>query len=493
MSDVTSKVGTGRLLSRPSALLSVKVLVWSIFLAFIGPAHGFNDTRQLDPEDRSGNWSLGFAYTWQDSLYAGESYRTDFMPTFTYTGKRFFLDTTDFGWHAIDNGRWQLDIFGSYFIQGYNDHTFFSDTGEVRDDNDPLKGMERKNALEGGIELTRKTSLGRFGVQLRHDVDGVHNGGEVRAQWAKVFRDGPWQWEPWIEYRRLSSEKSDYYFGVREDEVTDTRPAYSVDAADTWGIGIATRYTAWKQHHFAANLAYRNYSDTITDSPIVTEHGVASVNLTYRYELDQLRIPRDAGDFNFFGNNGNPTSLRVAYGCTTETKFNEILRGNINCDGGGGTRLGSVFAGRKLSDDVFTLPIEAWLIGGVAWRDENGLQDNFLEGVLAFKAIYRRFPWSDKVETRLGFAEGLSYADSVPAIEKEKAEEKDRRTSHLINYLEFSLDVSVGDVFRKENLENLFFGFYVHHRSGIFASANLYGNVYGGSNVNALYLEWEFP
>ena len=39
---------------------------------------------------------------------------------------------------------------------------------------------------------------------------------------------------------------------------------------------------------------------------------------------------------------------------------------------------------------------------------------------------------------------------------------------------------------------NLFFGFYVHHRSGIFASANLYGNVYGGSNVNALYLEWEF-
>jgi outer membrane protein len=48
------------------------------------------------------------------------------------------------------------------------------------------------------------------------------------------------------------------------------------------------------------------------------------------------------------------------------------------------------------------------------------------------------------------------------------------------------------DVFGTDHLRNLFAGFYVHHRSGIFASANLYGNVYGGSNVNALYLEWEF-
>ena len=75
---------------------------------------------------------------------------------------------------------------------------------------------------------------------------------------------------------------------------------------------------------------------------------------------------------------------------------------------------------------------------------------------------------------------------------REKGDEKDRRTSHLIYYLDVSLDVSEGDVFGAEELKNLFFGFSIHHRSGIFASANLYGNVYGGSNVNTLYLEWEF-
>ena len=453
-------------------------------------AIAFGDRRSLDPEDRSGNWSLGFAYTWQDSVYAGENYRTDFMPTFTYTGERFFLDTTDFGWHAIDNDRWQLDVFGSYYIQGYNDHSFFSDTGEVRPEDDPLKGMERKNALEGGLELTRKTTLGRFGVVVRQDIDGVHNGSEVRARWAKVFRGRDWQLEPWLELSRWSAEKADYYFGVEPDEVIDGRPAYDLDATNNWAFGLSARYRFWKQHHLGLNLSYREYDSDISNSPVVTERAVAAAEINYRYELGELRVPANGGDFNFFSNNGNPISVRAAYGCTTETKFNEIVRGNIDCSDDG-TRLASFFVARKISDDVFTLPIEAWLQGGLAYRDENGLQDNFFEGVLAFKAIYRRFPWSKHVETRLGFSEGLSYADSVPALEKRKAEEQNRRTSHLINYLELSLDVSVGDVFKVDSLRKCFFGFYVHHRSGIFASANLYGNVYGGSNVNALYLEWE--
>jgi outer membrane protein len=458
-----------------------------------GPAQGFNDTRQLDPEDRSGNWSLGFSYSWQDSVYAGEDYRADFMPTFTYTGEKFFLDTTDFGWHAVDTDRWQVDLFGSYFVEGYNDHSFFSDTGEVRPEDDPLKGMERKNAFEGGIEITRKTDFGRFGAQLRHDIDGVHNGSDLRARWARVLRYDQWQLEPWLEYRWWSSEKANYYYGVQESEVTDTRPAYRLGSSSSWALGLAARYSFWQQHHLTLDLAYRNHAEDIQDSPVVTEDAVFSANLSYRYELDRLRIPANGGDFNFFRNNGNPMAVRVGYGCTTQTKFNEILRGNINCDGGEDTTLASLFVSRKLSDDVFTLPLEAWLLGGVARRFESGLQDDFFEGVLAFKAIFRRFPWSDRVETRVGFAEGFSYADKVPWLEKDKAEDKNRRTSHLINYLEFSLDVSVGDVLGHDDLRNLFFGFYVHHRSGIFASANLFGNVYGGSNVNALYLEWEFP
>ena len=270
-----------------------------------------------------------------------------------------------------------------------------------------------------------------------------------------------------------------------------SREQRSVDSTSSWAIGVAGRYSFLKQHHLSLNLAYRQYASPISDSPIVTEDAVASAQLSYRYELGELRIPEHDGDFNFFTNNGNAYSLRLAYGCTTDTSLNKIVRGDINCNDDD-TSLASVFLGRKISNDVFTLPIEAWLVGGVARRFENDLQDDFWEGVIAFKAIYRRFPWSKYVETRFGLAEGLSYADRIPWLEQEKGDEKDRRTSHLINYLDVSLDVSVGDVFGAEELKNLFFGFSIHHRSGIFASSNLYGNVYGGSNVNTLYLEWEF-
>lgn len=127
----------------------------------------------------------------------------------------------------------------------------------------------------------------------------------------------------------------------------------------------------------------------------------------------------------------------------------------------------------------------------MARRFESKYHDNFWEGVLAFKALFRKFPWSHIVETRFGIAEGLSYAQTIPNIETERAEERDRRTSNLLNYLDFSVDVSVGDVIQVPAWQHCFAGWSVHHRSGIFASSNLYGNVYGGSNVNTLYLECE--
>lgn len=478
------------LLNTSQTVQRLKAAAGLIALAVSPGVAGFSGDRSLDPEDRSGNWSIGFVYNWQDSVYAGEDYRTDLMPRFVYTGEKLYFDTTQLGWHLVDDSEWQLDIFADYFIGGYNDHTFFSDTGEVRDEDDPLKGMERKGALEAGAALTRKTDFGRWTLDLRHDIDGVHNGGSARLGWSKTWRDRNWQYEPWIDATWHSSERADYYFGVRPEEATETREAYSVSDTGIARAGFVVRHTFQRQHNFALNLSYSVLDSDVKDSPVVSENGSALATLAYHYEFDDL-AGNGRSDYNFFRSNPNTWSMRVAYGCTSDTKLNEILRGRINCDGDG-THLGSLFLSRKLSETFFTLPVEAWLTSGVARRFENDLQDDFWEGVLAFKAIFRRFPWSDTVETRFGVAEGLSYAHRIPSIEQEKGDQKGRRTSHLLNYLDFSLDVSVGDVFGVDSLRNCFAGFSVHHRSGIFASANLYGNVYGGSNVNTLYLEWEF-
>lgn len=478
----------------PSSYRLLLALLAGLLLS--SAAHSFSDQRALDPEDRSRNWSMGFAYTFDELIYAGEeSQNVDFLPTFVFTGERFFLDTTDFGWHAIDTKQWQLDVFGSYFIKGYNDHSFVSETGAVRPPDDPLKGMERENALEAGLELTRKTNYGRFGLELKYDASNVHHGGEARGHWSKVYRGSDWQLEPWAELTWLSEQKADYYYGVREQEASDSRPAYIVEASGLWGVGVAGRYTPWRQHHFNINLAYRAYADSIANSPIVADDTGVSVQLGYRYELSAQ------GDRNYDSSSrssavssrsdSKTTSLRIAYGCTTRTKFIDILQGDINCSDLD-TGLASVFAAKKVSNEMFTLPIEVWVQGGIARRVENDLQSDFWESVFAVKAIFRRFPWSHRVNTRVGFSNGVSYADKIPFIEQEKAETKNRQTSHLLHYLEFSLDLSLGDVFGIDRLRNLYGGIYVHHRSGIFANSNIYNNADGGSNVNMLHLEWEF-
>lgn len=455
-------------------------------------AFAFGELRTLDPEDRRGQWSFGFAYMLEDVVYAGEETEAaDLVPLFTYTGEHLFLDSTDFGWHAVDSDRWQLDVFGSYFLQGYNDHTFINETGAVRPPDDALKGMERENTLEAGLALTRKTDLGRFSAEIRHDARNEHGGGELRGRWAKVFRGKDWQLEPWAQYSWLSENKADYYFGVRDDEATAERAAYTVDAAGSWAVGLAGRYSVAKHHQLNVNLAYRSYAADIANSPIVASDSGGSVQLGYRYEFGGVKRSEHAGDFNFVTNNARPTALRLAYGCTTETKFVKVLQGDINCDGLD-TGLATAFVSRQLTKRMLTLPIEGWLQLGLGRRFESDFQSDFWEGVFAFKAVFRRFPWSNSVETRLGFSNGVSYAGRVPALEQDKAERKNRRQSHLLHYLEFSLDVSVGDVFGVDSMRDLFAGFYVHHRSGIFGSANYYNNVDGGSNANMLYLEWEF-
>jgi outer membrane protein len=64
-----------------------------------------------------------------------------------------------------------------------------------------------------------------------------------------------------------------------------------------------------------------------------------------------------------------------------------------------------------------------------------------------------------------------------------------RQTSRLLNYLDPSIDVSLGDLVGSRALKNTYLGFGVSHRSGIFGASRLLGNVNGGSNYIYTYLE----
>lgn len=149
----------------------------------------------------------------------------------------------------------------------------------------------------------------------------------------------------------------------------------------------------------------------------------------------------------------------------------------------------SLFYGRSVINELFTLPIDLYFIAGGIWHHDSEVQDNLAEGVLGFKAYYT-FELGPR--WRIGVAEGLSYVSDITHIERSELEEKEYQPSKLLNYLDFSFDVNVGDIFNQTSLQNMWFGYSIHHRSGIFETSSAFGRIKGGSNYNTLYLQWHF-
>ncbi len=117
------------------------------------------------------------------------------------------------------------------------------------------------------------------------------------------------------------------------------------------------------------------------------------------------------------------------------------------------------------------------------------MQDPTLEYVLAIKAYYTfKLPW----RLRFGLAEGLSYVSRVPYVEQSEMDRKGYRASRLLNYLDFSLDINLGDIFNSSSMKTAWLGYSIHHRSGIFESSSAFGRIRGGSNYNTVYLQWHF-
>ena len=104
--------------------------------------------------------------------------------------------------------------------------------------------------------------------------------------------------------------------------------------------------------------------------------------------------------------------------------------------------------------------------------------------------FYYTIPWP--IRWKLGAAEGWSWVNEVPYLESSNVAKDDYKPSELLNYLDFSIDFCIGDIFGGDQLKKWWLGYYIHHCSGIFETAQLFGRIKGGSNYTAFYLQYHF-
>jgi outer membrane protein len=455
-------------------------VVGLIFLAsFCACAGAARDVSQLHLQPGTGDWSLGTGFRYGMFPYVGEESEKDFIPLITYSGEYFFIDGTRSGFHLYNSEDWLIGTYVAYRFGGFNE-----------EDSKGLDGMDRDDGVDGRFAITGKTSAGHFTLDAGADIRDKSNGWDAQLSWGKTFESGNFLYRPWIGLTYEDQNLANYYYGVKSSEATAERPAYETDSALEWSYGIDTSYRLTQHDYIGLNLQYSQLDSTKLDSPIVEENGLFYGFFSYRYEFNDFRDDPAVSGSLFKDLTKGEWYWRVAAGRTTTANFNHLMRFQDMFDPEErDTGLASVFLGKKITDEFMWLSMKGYVTGGFVRRFEQGEQDDFNEYVLAFKAYYSNFPWSDRVKTRVGLAEGISYAEHIPIVERENVERKNRSGSHLLNYLDWSWDVSIGDLLQKPSLRDCYFGWSVHHRSGVFGSSDFLGNVDGGGNVNTLYLQ----
>ncbi len=190
--------------------------------------------------------------------------------------------------------------------------------------------------------------------------------------------------------------------------------------------------------------------------------------------------------FNLIADNGY--SIRGAYGISSASDFDELYKFEGLNTSPYDTSVYNIADGYRFVEDFHDLPIDFTLNGGVSYFDENGHQSDFLEATLYLKMSIKFNFLSQTL--RYGIAEGVAYAGTVPWVEHKEAEVEDDEESEFLNYMEMTFDFELGKLIGVKDLEEVYIGYLIKHRSG---AKGIYGGVTdGGSNYNCIYVEKNF-
>jgi len=183
---------------------------------------------------------------------------------------------------------------------------------------------------------------------------------------------------------------------------------------------------------------------------------------------------------------GKDFSLRIGGGYADFNDLGEILILNHQ-PYEKGTYVLNLDGGWRFAENTGDLPFDFYLKGGLSWFNEKNYQPNIYELTLYVKVYYKLDFWKNRI--RIGVGEGISYASAVPIVEIDDAIGSDKEVATFLNYMDISADFDLGRLIRVRSLEDLYVGYTIKHRSGVFG---LYSGVTGGSNYNMLTIEKNF-
>jgi outer membrane scaffolding protein for murein synthesis (MipA/OmpV family) len=460
---------------RSRLAFAASLVLWSMA---VGPVVADQETARIPIVDAPpGTPGIGGGARLNATPYAGVGAVQDLVPLYLYEGRWVFAHGTSVGVHAFRNDLVSFDVLARYRFQRLDP--------EDEQFDDPLfQGLdERRQTVDGGVALGFRGGWGEVKLDWVTDLGGHHEGDELGLGYRYSFERGRWNLSPFAAVTRQSRELVRYYFGVSTDEATAERPAYAPGAALNYGLGINTSYR-WRRHMlFFVNAAWWNLDTEIGDSPLTDRRRSLTTAFGLAFHAGNLFEPASARP-----STPGLWSWRLNYGYQVRGNIvGDVNHGDWEKSSRADTNIGGFTVGRRVIDGE---RIDFFARLALYRHLEEPFQEDFFSfaGWVEAKG-YGYFKWSDEPSFRYGFGFGFNYAQSVPAEEQVKAEEKGRNTNQFLNYLEMSVDFPLSKITKARPLRNCWVGLTIVHRSGIFSTADLLGNVFGGSDW--LNVHWE--
>lgn len=426
-----------------------------------------------------GSAALGGGLRFGNQMYFppdnDETRTIDLIPLYLYEGRYVFARGTSGGVHIVNRDGFELNAFLRYRFQSLDpeSNAFYAGV------------EERKQTLDGGVQIAFGGDWGIVETNYLVDTLDRHGGEELEIGYRYIFEAGAWSISPFINWRWQSADLTNYYFGVSADEARPDLPEFTPGESQWLGFGVNTAWHISPRIELFANVGFYGTESEVLESPLLEEDNVSVGFIGGTYTFGNARNPSDINDPERKGE----WSWRVNYGYQADGNIvSEIDQGDFSKSTFADTNIAGLTFGRLLHDGP-----RIDFLGRVAWfrhleEDEgNGNFNSWAAYIMAMGKGYS--PWSKEEWFRWGFAFGASYAETVPIAEQRKQARSGDNTAHFLNYLEMQLDFPLRRMTKANWAQNCYAGLSIVHRSGIFGTSDLLGDVSGGSDWITAHLE----
>lgn len=223
--------------------------------------------------DQQSRWGLGIGAIVQDEGYVDIGSQSNPVPIVYYESENLFLLGPTFGYKIFNSENVEFSIAGQYRFDGF----------EAKD-GDTFTDMEdRSGTLDMGFSAEYDSDFGNFSIQFLADVLGEHKGHEISLGYSKSFIIERNRLTPYANVSLLSEDLVDYYYGVRQNEVTSNRAFYQGDATTNFQLGVRYEWQFGKNHNIVTDASYVSFGDGIKDSSLVDSSGGFNFIIGYMY------------------------------------------------------------------------------------------------------------------------------------------------------------------------------------------------------------------